>query len=360
MGQEVESVTKRWGLCSGLSALIVATVPQGGGVASAAPTSCDIVTGASCFYNEGCDCDHDGYVRSNGKAWRYCHFNKCPIDGNDNDASVLGVTSQYNADGDGWTTAYDCNDSDACVINDCSNTCGPPPEDADGDGFGVDVDCDDGNYYVKPGATIACCSCEVLRSPSQSSTFNCSNNPCPSGTVGDDVVSSDTGTPSDTTTPIDTRVPDDGMGGVDTTPIDTAQGGGDTGPLEVGSDPAGYEAPPGDPQFVGGGVLVRGEQPAPGCAGGASGGALALFSLGVLGLRVARRRRASALGLALLVVTTTSACVTVQPWERGRLAKAPMIFGGEGGGEGLEQHMFQYREGAAGGFGGGGGGCGCN
>ncbi|MCA9517999.1 MAG: hypothetical protein KC635_23830, partial [Myxococcales bacterium] len=103
--------------------------------ARAGNTSCDIVTGASCAWGEGCDCDHDGYVRSSGKASRYCHFNKCPIDGNDNNPNVLGVPSQYNADGDAWTTAYDCDDNDACVINDCSNVCGPAPTDDDGDGY---------------------------------------------------------------------------------------------------------------------------------------------------------------------------------------------------------------------------------
>jgi hypothetical protein len=37
-----------------------------------------------------------------------------------------------------------------------------------------------------------------------------------------------------------------------------------------------------------------------------------------------------------------------------------MVIGRNGGELQLEQHAFQYREGAAGGFGGGGGGCGCN
>ncbi|MCB9736105.1 MAG: DUF4266 domain-containing protein [Deltaproteobacteria bacterium] len=91
---------------------------------------------------------------------------------------------------------------------------------------------------------------------------------------------------------------------------------------------------------------------------------MALLALGLLAFAARRRSRA---GAAAVVAVTLAAgavasggCVTVQPWERGRLAKGPMIFGADPHSEGLEQHMFQYREGAAGGFGGGGGGCGCN
>ncbi len=64
------------------------------------------------------------------------------------------------------------------------------------------------------------------------------------------------------------------------------------------------------------------------------------------------------MGLVLLLLG--AGCATVKPWEREILANPCMVFGGNGYEIILEQHMLQYREGAAGGFGGGGGGCGCN
>ncbi|TNF35500.1 MAG: hypothetical protein EP329_06125, partial [Deltaproteobacteria bacterium] len=215
--------------------------------AQAGPTSCDITTGASCFWNEGCDCDHDGYVRENGKAYKYCHWTKCPIDKNDNDASVLGKPSQYNADGDGWTTDYDCDDNDACVINDCSNVCGPTPTDDDGDGYPVGEDCDDTNPYVKPQATLACCSCDVLTVPSQVAAFGCAANPCPFGGTTADT------TPTDTSTAADTWA-----AGTDAT-------GRDPGADALASDALGntgathYATPPSDPGLVGSGTVVHAE-----------------------------------------------------------------------------------------------------
>jgi hypothetical protein len=53
-------------------------------------------------------------------------------------------------------------------------------------------------------------------------------------------------------------------------------------------------------------------------------------------------------------------CALVQPWQRECLAKTAMVFGQDGLEVQLEQHLFQYREGAVGGFGGSAGGCGCN
>ena len=55
-----------------------------------------------------------------------------------------------------------------------------------------------------------------------------------------------------------------------------------------------------------------------------------------------------------------SGCVSIQPWERERLAASDMQFGGGGEMESAEAHATEVREGSAGGFDAGGGGCGCN
>ena len=64
--------------------------------------------------------------------------------------------------------------------------------------------------------------------------------------------------------------------------------------------------------------------------------------------------------VVFLVVFASSGCAAVQPWERGRLAKPMMQLDPEPESTLLEQHVYQYREGSAGGYGGLGGGCGCN
>ena len=64
--------------------------------------------------------------------------------------------------------------------------------------------------------------------------------------------------------------------------------------------------------------------------------------------------------VVLLVVFASSGCAAVQPWERSRLAKPIMQLDPEPESTLLEQHVYQYREGSAGGYGGLGGGCGCN
>ena len=61
------------------------------------------------------------------------------------------------------------------------------------------------------------------------------------------------------------------------------------------------------------------------------------------------------LGIALLM----GGCVTVQPWQRGRLAHPAMIFDANGGMVSYMTHWQEAREGAAGGFGVQSGGCGC-
>lgn len=53
-------------------------------------------------------------------------------------------------------------------------------------------------------------------------------------------------------------------------------------------------------------------------------------------------------------------CATVQPYQRSYLAKDKMQLDPDPTATLLEQHVFAYREGSAGGYGGGGGGCGCN
>ena len=67
--------------------------------------------------------------------------------------------------------------------------------------------------------------------------------------------------------------------------------------------------------------------------------------------------------LALLLVSLAG-CASVQPWEKGELAKPEMGFGGSALAGALEaryaDHIYTSREAASGGSGVGGGGCGCN
>ena len=62
--------------------------------------------------------------------------------------------------------------------------------------------------------------------------------------------------------------------------------------------------------------------------------------------------------IGFLVMTT--GCATVQPWERGILAKKKMQMDADPEASALEQHVYEYREGTTGGYGSVGGGCGCN
>ena len=55
-----------------------------------------------------------------------------------------------------------------------------------------------------------------------------------------------------------------------------------------------------------------------------------------------------------------SGCVTIQPWERERLARTDMPFGGAEELEAAAGHATEVREASAGGFDAAGGGCGCN
>jgi hypothetical protein len=60
------------------------------------------------------------------------------------------------------------------------------------------------------------------------------------------------------------------------------------------------------------------------------------------------------------VAQTLFGCAAVAPWERGLLAKKKMTMDPDGQAVQLEQHVYEYREGASGGYGSVGGGCGCN
>ncbi len=62
----------------------------------------------------------------------------------------------------------------------------------------------------------------------------------------------------------------------------------------------------------------------------------------------------------LVFLGLVTGCATVQPWERGTLAKKKMQMDADPQASALEQHVYDYREGASGGYGSVGGGCGCN
>jgi hypothetical protein len=55
-----------------------------------------------------------------------------------------------------------------------------------------------------------------------------------------------------------------------------------------------------------------------------------------------------------------SGCVTINPWERGRLANPDMQFGGAEELAASEAHATEVREASSGGLDASGGGCGCN
>jgi hypothetical protein len=73
-----------------------------------------------------------------------------------------------------------------------------------------------------------------------------------------------------------------------------------------------------------------------------------------------RDSRITRLIITALLVCCSSGCAAVKPWQRGRLAKPMMQLDPRPESTLLEQHVYQYREGSAGGYGGLGGGCGCN
>jgi len=64
--------------------------------------------------------------------------------------------------------------------------------------------------------------------------------------------------------------------------------------------------------------------------------------------------------LCLLLLVTASCGGGVQAYQREHLAKPKMQVGQDPEAAALEQHVYDYREGASGGYGTIGGGCGCN
>jgi hypothetical protein len=71
-------------------------------------------------------------------------------------------------------------------------------------------------------------------------------------------------------------------------------------------------------------------------------------------------RLALALGTVLFVAPLVGGCAGARAYERGPLAKPKMQLQPDPDATLIEQHVYEYREGSAGGYGGGGGGCGCN
>ena len=64
--------------------------------------------------------------------------------------------------------------------------------------------------------------------------------------------------------------------------------------------------------------------------------------------------------LGLILAFTLSACETVQPWERGTLAREEMQWQPDATESRLRGQVYTSKEAASGGAGAAGGGCGCN
>ena len=64
--------------------------------------------------------------------------------------------------------------------------------------------------------------------------------------------------------------------------------------------------------------------------------------------------------LYIFVVFFISGCSSVEPWERGNLAKPEMQIGSDPVDDLLLEQVFYSKEASSGGVGAAGGGCGCN
>jgi hypothetical protein len=71
-------------------------------------------------------------------------------------------------------------------------------------------------------------------------------------------------------------------------------------------------------------------------------------------------KRAIALSMTLVVFGLMAACTTVQPWERGTLAKPVMAVDDPPQEKTQKLRTYSAKEGGAAATGVGGGGCGCN
>ena len=72
------------------------------------------------------------------------------------------------------------------------------------------------------------------------------------------------------------------------------------------------------------------------------------------------KRIAAIAAVLAAILAPWAGCAPVKPWQRELLAKPKMALDADPEAALLEQHVYQYREGSAGGYGGAGGGCGCN
>ncbi len=70
--------------------------------------------------------------------------------------------------------------------------------------------------------------------------------------------------------------------------------------------------------------------------------------------------RARRLLAAALLLCSAAACQTVEPWERGTLAKRSMALDNDPLKKSLREQVFFSKEGSSGGISAAGGGCGCN
>lgn len=63
---------------------------------------------------------------------------------------------------------------------------------------------------------------------------------------------------------------------------------------------------------------------------------------------------------AVLILVAVAGCATVQPWEKGNIAKPQMALETDPLDAKFTQHTYFSKEASSGGYGAGGGGCGCN
>lgn len=72
--------------------------------------------------------------------------------------------------------------------------------------------------------------------------------------------------------------------------------------------------------------------------------------------------KARDLAAALALATAVAGCAWAppKPWEKGELAKPAMQFDADRLEARYQEHVYQSKEAATGGYGVGGGGCGCN